>query len=66
MDENKVMNVTRSKLSVLDPGEDENVERHLTQLEKLQQIVSEEEQREKKVSPMNKCQAEFAAFLKEV
>jgi hypothetical protein len=66
MDENKVMNVTRSKLSVLDPGEDENVERHLTQLEKLQQIVSEEEQREKKVSPMNKCQAEFAALSKEV
>jgi hypothetical protein len=48
MDESKVKNVTRSKLSVLTPGEDENVERHLTQLEKLQQIVSEEEQREKR------------------
>ncbi len=42
------MNVTGSKLLVLAPGEGENVERHLTQVEKLQQIVSEEEQREKR------------------
>ncbi len=35
MDENKVMNVTWNKLSVLAPGEDENVEKHLSQSEKL-------------------------------
>ncbi len=66
VDENKVMNVTRNKLSVLAPGEDENVERHLTQSEKLLQIVNEEEEKKKKLSPMNKCQADFAALSKAV
>ncbi len=66
VDENKVMNVTWSKLSVLAPGEDENVEWHLTQSEMLQQIVSEEEEKKKKPSPMSKCQSEFAALSKAV
>ncbi len=34
-DDNKVVNVTRSKLSVFGLADDENVERHLTQAEKL-------------------------------
>lgn len=50
-DDNKVVNVKRSKLSVLGPGDAENVERHLTQAEKLQQILTEEE--EKKKNPPN-------------
>jgi hypothetical protein len=43
-DENKVRNLAQSKLSVLAPGEDENVEQHVMQLKKLQQIISEEEE----------------------
>jgi hypothetical protein len=66
VDDIKVMHVTPSKLSVLTPGEDENVEQQLTQSEKLQQIVSEEEERKKTLSPMNKCQAEFAALSKAI
>jgi hypothetical protein len=65
-DNNKVLNVTRSKLSVLVPGEDKNVEKHLMQSEKLHQIISKEEEKKKKMSPMNKCQAEFAALSKAV
>ena len=65
-DDNKVMNVTRSKLSVLGPEDDENVEWHLTQAEKLQQITTQEEEKKKKLSPMAKCQAEFAKLNKKV
>jgi len=65
-DDNKVINVSRNKLSVLAPGEDEDVVRHLTQAEKLQQITVEEEEKKKKQSPMVKCQAEFAKLSKEV
>jgi hypothetical protein len=60
------MNVTRGKLSVLGPEDDENVERHLTQAEKLQQITTEEDEKRKKLSPMVKCQAEFAKLASEV
>ena len=65
-DEKKVLNVSRNKLSVLAPGEDKNVEKHLTQSEKLHEIISEEEEKKKKMSPMNKCQADFAALSKDV
>jgi hypothetical protein len=47
VDENRVMNVTRNKLSVLAPAEDENVEPHLTQSEKLEQNVKEEEEKKR-------------------
>jgi len=65
-DEKKVLNVSRNKLSVLAPGEDKNVEKHLTQSEKLHEIISEESEKKKKMSPMNKCQADFAALSKDV
>jgi hypothetical protein len=45
VDDNKVMNVTQNKLSVLASWEDENVEEHFTQAEKLQHIMSEEEEK---------------------
>ena len=43
-DDNKVMNVLQSKLSVLAPGEDEDKDGHLTQSEKLQQLTVEEDE----------------------
>jgi hypothetical protein len=46
-DDNKVMNVTRSKLSVLGPEGNKNVEEHLTQAEKLQQSTIEEEEKKR-------------------
>ncbi len=58
-DDNKVMNVTRSKLSVLGLEDDEKVEWHLTQAEKLQQITTKEEEKKKGPPPMAKCQVDF-------
>jgi hypothetical protein len=61
-DDNKVINV----LSVLAPGEDEDVDHHLTQAEKLQQLTVKEEEKKNKQSPMAKCLANFDKLSKEV
>jgi hypothetical protein len=42
-DDNKVLNVSQSKLSVLAPGEDEDMES-----EKMQQLTAEEDEKKKK------------------
>jgi transposase len=68
VDDNK--NVTWNKFLVLTLGEDENVEWHFTQAEKLQQIMSEEEEKKRNyhqwISARQKLQrfcAEAKVFL---
>ena len=54
-DDNVIKNISRNKLSVLSPGEEEdpmNEQRHQTQVEQLQEIQNEEEEKKKKTSPM--------------
>jgi len=51
---------------VLAYGEDKDVDRHLTQSEKMQQLTVKEDEKKKKQSPMAKCQADFDKLIKEV
>ncbi len=66
IDCNVVSNITRSKLTVLAPGEEEVVgERGINHAELLEQVENDEEKEKKKESPMLKCQRDFAGLTKD-
>ena len=63
-EENIIENVSRNKLTVLSPGEEENTSKSLSQAEQLEHIEHEEDEKKKKTSPMLQSQREFAAVEK--
>jgi hypothetical protein len=56
----EVSNISRNKLTVLAPGDDETADHHLNQVEELENIRNAAVEEKKKSSPMN--QKKFAAL----
>jgi len=61
IDKNIIENMTWSKLSMLMPGDEENMESHQMQHETYQEVKSKKQERAKKVSPQIHSQKRFAA-----